>query len=54
MSLCNKKYYNFVIVGILESESKDVALEFLKKLMRVEKINGLSALHIFGENIPKS
>ena len=53
MSLYNKKYYNFVIVGTLESESKDAALEFLEKLMRGEKINGLSALHIFGENIPK-
>lgn len=53
MSLCNKKHYNFVIVGTLESESKDAALEFLEKLMRAEKINGLSALHIFGEKIPK-
>jgi hypothetical protein len=42
-----------VIVGTLESESKDAALEFLEKLMRAEKINGLSALHLFGEKIPK-
>jgi hypothetical protein len=40
MSLCNKKYYNFVIVGTLQSESKEAALG---------EINDLSALNIFGE-----
>lgn len=49
MSLCNKKYYNFVIVGTLQSESKDDALGFLEKLMKAKEINDLNALHIFGE-----
>lgn len=49
MSLCNKKYYNFVIVGTLESESKEDALGFLEQLMKTNEINDLSALHIFGE-----
>ena len=49
MSLCNKKYYNFVIVGTLESESKEDALGFLEELMKAKGINDLSALHIFGE-----
>lgn len=49
MSLCNKKYYNFVIVGTLQSESKEVALGFLEKLMKAKEINDVSALNIFGE-----
>ena len=49
MSLCNKKYYNFVIVGTLQSESQDAALGFLEKLMKGKEINDLNALHIFGE-----
>ena len=49
MSLCNKKYYNFVIVGTLQSESKDAALGFLEKLMKAKEINDLNALHIFRE-----
>ena len=49
MSLCNKKYYNFVIVGTLESDSKEVALKFLENLMKAKEINDLSALNIFGE-----
>jgi len=38
-----------VIVGTLQSESKEVALGFLEKLMKAKEINDLSALHIFGE-----
>lgn len=49
MSLCNKKYYNFVIVGTLESESKEAALKFLENLMKAKEINDLNALNIFGE-----
>jgi len=49
MSLCNKKYYNFMIVGTLASESKEDALGFLEELMKAKEINDLSALHIFGE-----
>jgi hypothetical protein len=49
MSLGNKKYYNFVIVGTLESESKEAALKFLENLMKAKEINDLSALNIFGE-----
>ena len=49
MSLCNKKYYNFVIVGTLESESKEAVLKFLENLMKAKEINDLSALNIFGE-----
>ena len=34
MTTSNKKDYHFVIVGTLEDESKEVAFEFLKALMK--------------------
>ena len=49
MITSNKKTYHFVIVGTLEDESKEVAFEFLKALMKKEEIKELSELHIFGE-----
>ena len=49
MITSNKKDYHFVIVGTLEDESKEVAFEFLKALMKKEGIKEVSELHIFGE-----
>lgn len=49
MSLCNKKYYNFVIVGTLESESKEAALKFLENLMKAKEINDLVLLIFLGK-----
>ena len=53
MITSNKKDYHFVIVGTLEDESKEVAFEFLKTLMKKEGIKEVSELHIFGEKDKK-
>ena len=53
MITSNKKDYHFVIVGTLENESKEVAFEFLKALMKKEEIKEVSELHIFGEKDKK-
>ena len=53
MITSNKKYYHFVIVGTLEDESKEVAFEFLKALIKKEEIKEVSELHIFGEKDKK-
>ena len=53
MNTSNKKDYHFVIVGTLEDESKEVAFEFLKALMKKEGIKEVSELHIFSEKDKK-
>ena len=42
--------FHFVIVGTVKGESKEVALEILKTIMKKnEEIKDISELHIFGK-----
>jgi hypothetical protein len=46
-----KKDFHFVIVGTVKGESKEVALEILKTIIKKnrEEIKEISELHIFGK-----
>lgn len=47
-----KKNFHFVIVGTVKGESKDGALEILKRIMKKsEEIEEISELHIFGKTL---
>jgi hypothetical protein len=44
--------FHFVIVGTVNGESKEVALEILKTIMKKnEEIKDISELHIFGKTL---
>ena len=44
--------FHFVIVGTVKGESKEVALEILKTIMKKnEEIKDISELHIFGKTL---
>jgi hypothetical protein len=48
----DKEDFHFVIVGTIKGESKEVALEILKTLMKNrEEIKEISELHIFGKTL---
>ena len=47
-----KKDFHFVVVGTIKGESKEVALEILKTMMKNrEEIKEISELHIFGKTL---
>jgi hypothetical protein len=51
-SYYDKKDFHFVIVGTVKGESKEVALEILKTMMKNrEEIKEISELHIFGKTL---
>jgi hypothetical protein len=46
--------FHFVMIGIIKSESKEVALEILKAIMnKNEDIKDISELEIFGKTLDK-
>ena len=46
--------FHFVIIGTVKSESKEVALEILRQIMKKsEEIKEISELHIFGKTLDK-
>ena len=47
-----KKDFHFVIIGTLKGESKEVALEILKTIVKnTEEIKEISDLNIFGKTL---
>ena len=47
-----KKDFHFVIVGTVKSESKEIALEILKTMIKnTEEIKEISDLNIFGKTL---
>ena len=47
-----KKDFHFVIIGTLKGESKEVALEILKTMIKnTEEIKEISDLNIFGPKL---
>ena len=47
-----QKDFHFVIVGTVKSESKEIALEILKTMIKnTEKIKEISDLNIFGKTL---
>ena len=47
-----QKDFHFIIVGTLKDESKEVALEILKTMIKnTEKIKEISDLNIFGKTL---
>ena len=51
-SYYDKKDFHFVIVGTVKGESKEVALEVLKTMIKnTEEIKGINDLNIFGKTL---